>query len=85
MEKKPKKRVVRIKTIFERLENYNEEEVLEAISRLRKEEQELLYKAYGNDLKEKDRYSFLSDEEKQLINNIVNQKIKTRIILSQNI
>lgn len=74
-----KTRTVSVKTIFERYSTYSEQEILDAIERLNIEDKTILYKAYGKDLKENDKYSSLTKEEKDKVIIIVNAKIKSRL------
>ena len=73
------KRIIPVKNVFERFPEYSKEEILEAISRLNKKDQELLYLAYGQDLTDRERFSSLGLKEKEIVKNIVSFSIKKRL------
>ena len=68
-----------VKNVFERHPEYEEKEILLAVSRLSDEDQELLRKAYGEDLRAKDCYSLLTKKEKYKVRNIVAFSISNRL------
>ena len=59
------------KNIFERFPNYTEEEIWDAFSRMTKEKQEMLKKAYGEDLNNTSLRESLEPEEKRKIDSFV--------------
>ena len=68
-----------VKTVFQLMSDYSEEEVLDAISRLPDSSIELLTRGYGEDYKDKSKRDNLTSEEKKLITHKVIPGIKVRL------
>ncbi len=72
----PQMKQTRIKNVFERYPYYSKEEILEAISKIPKQNQELLKLGFGEDYDDITNYSLLGTYERTRINKILSRKVK---------